>query len=61
LKLKLTKFFNGNIELIYGSNKVILTDKKPFVILTESEYESIPEYKQYLLKNKFVTVTYVKE
>jgi hypothetical protein len=61
LKYKLTKFYNGNIELIYGDKTVILTDKKPSITLTEDEYKSIPEHKQYLILNKFISVDFEEE
>jgi hypothetical protein len=61
LKFKLTKFYNGNIELKYGDTVAILTDKNPSIILTEEEYSSIPEYKQYLITNRFVLAEFVEE
>lgn len=61
MKIKITKNYNGNIEFIYGEESIILTDKNPSVILTEKEYESIPEYKQYLLDNMFVIAEFIEE
>lgn len=61
MKFKIIKNYNGNVELIYGENVKILTDKEPEVILTEKEYESIPKYKQYLITNQFVLVDFVEE
>ena len=61
MKLKITKNYNGNVELIYGENVVILTDKNPSIIITEKEYESIPEHKQYLIDNSFVLVEFIEE
>lgn len=61
MKLKIVKNYNGNVEIVYGDNVVLLTDAKPFIILTEEEYDSIPEYKQYLILNRFVLVDFIEE
>ena len=61
MKYKITKTYNGNIELPYGDKLVILTDKNNSIILTEQEYKSIPKHKQYLLMNGFIFVDFVEE
>ncbi len=61
MKLKITKNYNGSIEFIYGEKVEILTDKKPSIEITEEEYESIPEHKQYLINNNFVIVEFIEE
>ncbi len=61
MKFKITKNYNGNIEIIYSNKFVILTDKNPSIILTEEEYETIPDYKKYLITNNFVLVDFVEE
>ena len=61
MKYKITKFYNGSIEFIYGDKSVILTDKNPTIELTEQEFKSIPKHKQYLILNKFVVVEFIEE
>lgn len=61
MKLKLIKNYDGNVEMVYGDNVVLLTNSNPSIILTEDEYNSIPEYKQYLFLNNFVLVEFVEE
>ncbi|MDD4298631.1 MAG: hypothetical protein PHS98_03270 [Bacilli bacterium] len=61
MKIKVIKNYDGNVELVYGDNIVLLTNTKPFIILTEEEFNSIPEYKQYLFLNKFLIADFVEE
>lgn len=61
MKLKVIKNYDGNIEFIYGNKIMYLTEKNPSIILTEDEYDSIPEHKQYLITNNFVVVEFVEE
>ena len=61
MKYKITKTYNGNVELPYGDKLVTLTDKNNSIILTEQEYKSIPKNKQYLLMNGFIFVDFVEE
>jgi len=61
VKLKVIKNYDGNIEFIYGNKTVYLTEENPSIILTEKEYGSIPEHKQYLITNEFVIVEFVEE
>lgn len=61
MKLKVIKNYDGNIEFVYGNKTVYLTELNPFIILTEDEYNSIPEHKQYLITNEFVVVEFVEE
>ncbi len=55
------KNYYGNIEFVYGEKTIILTEKNPTIILTEEEYETIPEHKQYLIDNMFVIVEFMEE
>lgn len=61
MKLKVIKNYDGNIEFIYGDKTVYLTETNPSIILTEEEYNSIPEHKQYLITNELVIVEFVEE
>ncbi len=61
MKYKITKTYNGSVELPYGDKLVTLTDKNNSIILTEQEYKSIPKHKQYLLMNGFIFVDFVEE
>lgn len=61
MKFKITKNYHGNVEFEFSSNTVLLTEKSPSIILTEKEYENIPEYKQYLINNGFVIVEFIEE
>lgn len=61
MKFKITKTYIGNIEFSYGDKVVLLTDKNPSIIITEEEYDSIPEHKQYLITNFFVMVEFLEE
>ena len=61
MKYKITKTYNGNVELPYGDKLVTLTDKNNSIILTEQEYKSIPKNKQYLLMDGLVIVDEVIE
>lgn len=60
MKFKLINMYCGNVELVYGENTVIINEGKS-ITLTEKEYESIPEYKQYLFNNGFIIVEFVEE
>ena len=61
MKLKVIKNYDGNIEFMYGDKTVYLTEINPSIILTEEEYNSIPEHKQYLITNELVIVEFVEE
>ena len=61
MKLKVIKNYDGDIEFIYGNKTVYLTEVIPSIILTEEEYNSIPEHKQYLITNELVIVEFVEE
>lgn len=61
MKIKVIKNYDGNIELVYSDNIVLLTNEKPFVILTEEEFSAIPEYKQYLFLNSFLIADFAEE
>ena len=61
MKLKVIKNYDGNIEFVYGNKTVYLTEINPSIILTEEEYNSIPEHKQYLITNELVIVEFVEE
>ena len=60
MKFKLVNMYCGNVELVYGENTVIINEGSS-IILTEEEYESIPEHKQYLIKNNLIAVEFVEE
>jgi len=61
MKYKITKLYSGNVEFIYGENMIMLTEFKPSIVLTRSEYHSILKHKQYLIDNQFVAVEFVEE
>jgi hypothetical protein len=61
MKIKVTKNYDGNIEFIYGKVTEILTNKKPSITITDDEYNTIPEHKQYLITNLFVLVDFIEE
>lgn len=61
MKFKITKNYHGNVEFIYDEESIILTDNNPTIILTEKQYEAIPEHKKYLIDNMFVIVEFVEE
>lgn len=60
MKFKLINMYCGNVELVYGENTVMINEGSS-IILTEKEYESIPEHKQYLIKNGFLIVEFIEE
>lgn len=53
-KVKLINQYHGDVELIYG-DKTVLVKSGQTIILTEEEFDSIPEHKKYLIGD-FLTV-----